>query len=122
MEASFRVQCPTCKGFYKCSIDKEMIERKADGSAMISIRLPHCHHVLLIYIDANMNPRSVQVLQDPRVRVEYIRCDRDNLFLREKELLDRHAAAIDMKDQARMEDTWQELKRIRREILQAGLD
>jgi hypothetical protein len=54
--------------------------------------------------------------------VEFIRTDRDILLHKEKELLDLHAAAISSKDQARTEETWQELKRVRREILQAGLD
>jgi hypothetical protein len=89
---------------------------------MFSLRLPQCNHVLLVYLDANMDPRSVQLLHDPRIDVEFIRSDRNNLLLREKELLDLHAAAIDLKDQGKMEETWQELKRVRREIMHAGLD
>ncbi len=122
MDAKFRVQCPECKGFYKCSIQADPGMRKADGSYMFSLRLPQCHHVLLVYLDANINPRSVQILNDPRVSVEYIRSESDNLLLREKELLELHAAAIDLKDQARSEETWQELKRVRRELVQTGLD
>jgi hypothetical protein len=122
VEAKFRVQCPACKGFYKCSIQSALGQQNPDGSYMFSLRMPHCHHVLLVYLDANLNPRNVQVLLDPKVSVEFIRTDRDNLLLKEKELLDLHAAAIISKDQARTEETWQELKRIRREIMQAGLD
>ncbi len=122
MDVKFRVQCPECKGFYKCSMQADLGLRKADGSFMFSLRLPQCHHVLLVYLDANMNPRSVQTLQDPRVSVEYIRLENDDLLLREKELLELHAAAIDLNDQARTEETWLELKRVRREIMQVGLD
>ncbi len=122
MEAKFRVQCPACKGFYKCSMLADPGCRKADGSLMFSLRLPQCNHVLLVYLDANMDPRSVQLLHDPRIDVEFIRSDRGNLLLREKQLLDLHAAAIDMKDRARTEETWQELKRVRQEIMHAGLD
>ncbi len=122
MDINFRIQCPECKGFFKCSIQADFGLRKADGSFMFSLRMPHCHHVLLVYLDANMNPRSVQALQDPRVSVEYIRSDNDTLLLQEKELLEKHAAAITQKDQAQTEATWQELKRVRKEIMQAGLN
>ncbi len=89
---------------------------------MFPVRLPQCHHVLLVYLDANNNPRSVQLLQDLHVDVELIHTDRNNLLFREKELLDLHAAAVDMKDQGKTDETWQELKRVRKEIMQAGLD
>ncbi len=89
---------------------------------MFHFRLPQCHHVLLVYIDANNNPRTVQLLQDLHVDAEFIRADRNNLLLREKELLDLHAAAIDANDQGKTEETWQSLKKARKEIMQAGLD
>lgn len=89
---------------------------------MITIRLPQCNHVVLVYLDASMNPRCTQLLNDPRINVEYLKSGMDNLLLREKDLLDQHAAAIDLKDQARTEETWQELKRLRQEIKLAGLD
>ena len=89
---------------------------------MVAIRLPQCNHILLVYLDASMNPRCVQTLNDPRITVEHLKSGMDNLLLREKELLDKHAAAIDLKDQARAEETWQELKLLRHEIMLAGLD
>ncbi len=116
------MQCPACKGFYKCSMLVDPDCRKADGSLMFSLRLPQCNHVLLVYLDANNNPRTVQLLQDLHVDAEFIRADRNNLLLREKELLDLHTAAIDANDQGKTEETWQELKRVRKEIMQAGLD
>ncbi len=122
VEAKFRVQCPGCNGFYKCSMRADPGCRKADGTYMFSIRLPQCRHVILVFLDVNMSPRNVQLLHDPIVDVEFIRADRNNLLLREKELLDLHAAAIDAKNQGKTEETWQELKRLRREIMQAGLD
>jgi len=89
---------------------------------MVSIRLPQCNHVVLGNLDASMNPRCTQLLNDPRINVEYLKSGMDNLLLREKDLLDQHAAAIDLKDQARTEETWQDLKRLRQEIKLAGLD
>jgi hypothetical protein len=89
---------------------------------MVAIRLPQCNHIILVYLDTNMNPRCVQSINDPRISVEYLKSGLDNLLIREKELLDSHAAAIDLKDQARTEETWQKLKQVRHEIILAGLD
>ncbi len=122
VEAKFRVQCPECNGFYTCSLHGDPGLRKADGSYMFTLRLPQCHHVVLVHLDANMNPRSVEALHDPHIDVKFISTNRGKLLLREKELLDLYAAAIDMKDLGKTEKIWQELKRVRQEIMDAGLD
>ncbi len=51
-----------------------------------------------------------------------IRADPYNLLLREKALLALIAAAIDIKDLGKTEEAWQELKRLRQKITQAGLE
>jgi len=122
MEKKFRVQCPTCKAFYRCAISTPYVEHNADGSTMFVIKPSACNHLFLVFLDAKMNARSAQALQDIKVDTMLIRGDSTNLFQKEKDLVEKHQEAIDTKDYTAMDMIWEELKRIRRDISRMGMD
>ena len=80
----FRVQCPACKAFYKCTLeDYDASDINADGSITIAIRPEECRHFFMVFLDAKLNARSTQLIQDAKVGVSLIRSDPDNLLQQE---------------------------------------
>src|SRR5271157_3382099 len=117
----FRVQCPVCKAFYKCTLE-DYEDINADGSINIAIRPEECHHFFMVFLDAKLNARSTQPIQDAKVGVSLIRSDPENLLQKERDLMEKHQKAITRNDQRQIDEAWEEIKRIRREITRLGLD
>ncbi|MBN2152375.1 MAG: hypothetical protein JW839_13065 [Candidatus Lokiarchaeota archaeon] len=119
----FRVQCPKCKAFYKCALeDYSIAELEQDGSLTIALRPDSCKHLFLVYLDAKLNARTTQYIHDAKVQIVLIRTDPDNLLQKERDIIDKHNDAVARNVHAEIEETWQELKRIRKEITRLGLD
>jgi len=121
--SKFRVQCPVCKAFYKCSLeDYDASEIGADGSITIAIRPEECHHFFAVFLDAKLNARSTQAIQESKVVVSLIRSDPDNLLQKERDLMERHQKALTKGEHQNVDALWEELKRVRKEITRLGLD
>ena len=121
--SKFRVQCPACKSFYKCSLDDfDPSNINSDGSITIAIRPEECHHFFMIFLDAKLNARSTQLIHDAKVGISLIRSDPDNLLQKERDLMEKHQTAIARGDHHNIDEIWDELKRVRREITRLGLD
>jgi len=119
----FRVQCPACKAFYKCTLeDYDASDINADGSITIAIRPEECRHFFMVFLDAKLNARSTQLIQDAKVGVSLIRSDPDNLLQQERDLMEKHNKAVARGDQRLVNEAWEELKRVRKEITRLGLD
>jgi hypothetical protein len=119
----FRVQCPKCMTFYKCTLDDYNVnELEQDGSLTISLRPEPCKHLFLVYLDAKLTARNTQFIHDAKVSISLIRSDPDNLLQTERNLILAHNDAVSRNVHAEVEETWQELKKIRKEITRLGLD
>ena len=81
-----------------------------------------CKHLFLMFLDSRMEVRTTQVIHDATVESTLLHSDLATLLQKEKELVEKHQGAIDRKNDARIETTWQELKRVRREISAVGID
>jgi hypothetical protein len=119
----FRVQCPKCMAFYRCTLeDYNTSDLAADGSITIDLRPDACHHHFTVFLDAKLNARSTQLVQDAKISVSLIRSDPDNLLQKERDIIEKHNDAVARNFHADIEETWQELKKIRKEITRLGLD
>ncbi|MEX2684564.1 MAG: hypothetical protein Q6373_023540 [Candidatus Sigynarchaeota archaeon] len=119
----FRVQCPKCKSFYKCTLeDYNIDELDQDGTLTIALRPESCNHFFLVFLDAKLNARDTRYIHDAKVSISLIRSDPGNLLQKERDLIDKHNDAVARNVHAEIEETWQELKRIRKEITRLGLD
>jgi len=119
--SKFRVQCPVCKAFYKCTLE-DYEDINADGSITIAIRPEECRHLFMVFLDAKLNARSTQPIQDAKVGISLIRSDPDNLLQKERDLMEKHQNAIAKGDHHVTDAAWEELKRVRKEITRLGLD
>ena len=122
MPIKFRVQCPTCKSFYRCKIATIGSMHDDDGCITIVMRPEICKHLFLVFLDARMEVRATQVIRDITVESTLLHSDLTTLLQKEKELVEKHQAAIDSKNDGQIEMTWQELKSVRREISTFGID
>jgi hypothetical protein len=122
MPIKFRVQCPACKSFYRCTIATIGNIHGDDGCITIVMRPESCKHLFLVFLDSKMEVRATQVIHDVTVESTMLHSDLDTLLQKEKELVEKHQGAIDSKNDARIETTWQELKSVRREISTFGID
>jgi hypothetical protein len=121
--SKFRVQCPKCMAFYKCSLDDfDPSDINSDGSITIAIRPEECRHLFMVFLDAKLNARSTQLIHDAKVEVSLIRSDPNNLLQQERDLMEKHNKAIGRGDQRLVNEVWEEIKRIRKEITRLGLD
>nr|MDO8084807.1 hypothetical protein [Candidatus Sigynarchaeum springense] len=119
----FRVQCPKCKAFYKCTLeDYNIDELEQDGTLTIALRPEICNHFFLVFLDAKLNARDTRFIHDAKVSISLIRTDPGNLLQKERDIIDKHNDAVARNVHAEIEETWQELKKIRREITRLGLD
>jgi hypothetical protein len=119
----FRVQCPKCMAFYRCTLDDyNTNDLEADGSITIDLRPDVCRHHFTVFLDARLNARSTQIIRDAKVQISLIRTDPDNMLQKERDLIDKHNDAVARNVHAEIEGTWQELKKIRKEITRLGLD
>ena len=118
----FRVQCPQCNAFYRCKLeDYDASAINADGTLSIAIR-PPCNHFFMVFLDAKLNARSTQIIQDAKVDITLIRTDPNHLLEKEKALLERHNQAVANNDYMHIDEIWSELKKLRKEITILGLD
>ena len=122
MPIKFRVQCPTCKSFYRCKIATIGNIRGDDGCITLAMRPELCKHLFLVFLDARMEVRATQVIRDIMVESTPLHSDLTTLLQKEKELVEKHQAAIDSKNDGHIEMTWQELKSVRKEISALGID
>nr|MDO8111263.1 hypothetical protein [Candidatus Sigynarchaeota archaeon] len=123
MDYKFRVQCPACKAFYRCKLeDYNSTELNPDGTIAIAIRPDTCHHFFMVYLDAKLNARTTQLITEAKVDISLIRSDPENLLQKEKDLNEKHQEALKRGDHAHVDELWQELKRVRKEITRVGLD
>ncbi|NMC05101.1 MAG: hypothetical protein GYA24_07820 [Candidatus Lokiarchaeota archaeon] len=119
----FRVQCPSCKAFYRCTLeDYNINDLEADGSLTIDVRPDACRHHFSVFLDAKLNARSTQIIRDAKIITTLIRSDPEHMLQKERDLIEKHNDAIARNVHAEIEETWQELKKIRKEITRLGLD
>jgi len=122
MPIKFRVQCPACKSFYRCIIAPTSNVHIDDGSITVVMRPEPCKHRFLVFLDSRMEVRATQVIHDVPVESTLLHSDLATLLQKEKDLVEKHQAAIDSKNDARIEATWQGLKNVRREISAFDID
>ena len=119
----FRVQCPKCKTFYKCTLeDYNIDELEQDGTLTLALRPDVCKHFFLVFLDARLNARDTRFIHDAKVAISLIRSDPNNLLQKERDIIDKHNDAVARNVHAEIEETWQELKKLRKEITRLGLD
>ena len=119
----FRVQCPKCKAFYKCTLeDYNIDELEQDGTLTLALRPDVCKHFFLVFLDARLNARDTRFIHDAKVAISLIRSDPNNLLQKERDIIDKHNDAVARNVHAEIEETWQELKKLRKEITRLGLD
>ena len=76
----------------------------------------------MVFLDAKLNARSTQLIHDAKVDISLIRSDPDNLLQKERDLMEKHHKAVARGDQRQIDEIWEDLKRVRREITRLGLD
>jgi hypothetical protein len=123
----FRVQCPKCRAFYRVKLDDyappaDATDLNPDGSITIFLHPDACKHHFTVYLDAKLNARSTQLVHDAKVEISLIRSDPDNLLQKERDAIEKHNDAVARNVHAEIMETWQELKKIRKEITRLGLD
>ncbi|MEX2680901.1 MAG: hypothetical protein Q6373_004830 [Candidatus Sigynarchaeota archaeon] len=122
MVIKFRVQCPACKSFYHCKIATTGDIKADDGCSTIVMRPEPCKHLFLVFLDSKMEVRATQAIRDVTVESTLMHSSLNALLRKEKELIEKHRAAIDSKNDGQIEAAWQELKSVRKEIAAFGID
>jgi hypothetical protein len=97
-------------------------ETNPDGTVSVLIRPDQCKHEFVAYVDTLGNARSAFPVHDLVTSMQFVHEDPLNLLGREKDLLEKHNVAIENKDQILADKLWKELKKVRHQISEAGLD